>query len=174
MVVVAVTPVAVAVPAPEMVAVMVVAAVGADAVHGRTTATHKAARAVSPHKLATRMPNLHVSSKHGPSMTTMHSPPATCRPAFRHQANRPAATVVVFVAVALPVVVVVAVAADHAPVVVVAAVAVAVQAAAATPALSTAVKPRHRPHMLVRPGNTGLLTRFGFAGLFHAGARLSP
>jgi hypothetical protein len=158
----------------EAVAVLVAA-------HARTRATHKAASSVwaaSPHKLVTRMLNSHVSSKHGPTMTKMPSPPATCRPAFRHQANRPAATVVVFVAVALPVVVVVvaavAVAADHAPVVVVAAVAVAVQAAAATPALSTAVKPRHRPHMLVRPGNIGLLTRFGFAGLFHASVRLSP
>jgi len=169
---VAATPVAAAVPVPAMVEAVAVVV----AAHARTRATHKAASSVwaaSPHKLVTRMLNSHVSSKHGPTMTKMPSPPATCRPAFRHQANRPAATVVVFVAVALPVVVV-AVAADHAPVVVVAAVAVAVQAAAATPALSTAVKPRHRPHIFVRPGNIGLLTRFGFAGLFHASVRLSP
>jgi hypothetical protein len=70
------------------------------------------------------------------------------------------------------VVAVAAAVADHARVAVVAA--VAVQAAAATPALSTAVKPWQRPHILVRPFNIGLLTRFGFAGLFRTSARLSP
>jgi hypothetical protein len=156
------TPVAVAVPAPAMVA-------AADAAHARTRATHKAARAVSPHKLATRTPNLHVNSKHGLNMTTMPNPPAMSLQASHLPDNRPAATVAAFVAAAPQAVVAVA---DHARVAVVAA--VAVQAAAATPALSTAVKPSQRPHILVRPFNIGLLTRFGFAGLFRTSARLSP
>ena len=163
------TPVAAAVLAVAMVAV-----VAADAAHARTRATHKAARAVSPHKLATRMHNPHVSSKHDPNMTTMPNPPAMSLQASHLPDNRPAATVAATVAAsvaAAPQAAVVAVA-DHARVAVVAA--VAVQAAAATPALSTAVKPRQRPHILVRPFNIGLLTRFGFAGLFHTSARLSP
>ena len=167
MVVVA-TPVAAAVLAVAMVEV--VAVVVADAAHARTRATHKAARAVSPHKLATRTPNLHVNSKHGLNMTTMPNPPAMSLQASHLPDNRPAATVAASVAAA-PQAAVVAVA-DHARVAVVAA--VAVQAAAATPALSTAVKPRQRPHILVRPFNIGLLTRFGFAGLFRTSARLSP
>ena len=164
---VAAMPVAAAVPALAMVAVTVVA-VGADAAHARTPATHKAARAVSPHKHATRMHNPHVSSKHGPNMTTMPNPPAMSLQASHLQASQPAATVVASVA-GVPLAAAVA---DHARVAVVAA--VAVQAAAATPALSTAVKPRQRPHILVRPFNIGLLTRFGFAGLFRTSARLSP
>ena len=148
---------------------MVAAAVGADAAHARTRATHKAARAVSPPKFATRTPNLHVNSKHGLNMTTMPNPPAMSLQASHLPDNRPAATVAAFVAAAPQAVVAVA---DHARVAVVAA--VAVQAAAATPALSTAVKPRQRPHILVRPFNIGLLTRFRFAGLFRTSARLSP
>jgi hypothetical protein len=161
------TPVAVALPAlaPAMVA-------AADAAHARTRATHKAARAVSPHKLATRTPNLHVNSKHGLNMTTMPNPPAMSLQASHLPDNRPAATVAASVAAAPQAAVVAVAVADHAPVVVV--VAVAVQAAAATPALSTAVKPRQRPHILVRPFNIGLLTRFRFAGLFRTSARLSP
>jgi uncharacterized protein YbjT (DUF2867 family) len=80
-----------------MVAVTV-AAVGADVAHARTLATHKAARAVSPHKLATRMHNPHVSSKHGPNMTTMPSPPAMSPQASPLQASPLAATVVASVA----------------------------------------------------------------------------
>ena len=156
---VAATPAVAAVPALAMVAVMVVAA---DAVHARTRATHKAARAVSPHKLATRMHNPHVSSKHGLNMTTMPNPPAMSLQASPLQASPLAATVAASVAAA-PLAAVVAVVA-----------AVAVQAAAATPALLTAVKPWQRPHILVRPFNIGLLTRFGFAGLFRTSARLSP
>lgn len=92
--------VAAAVPALAMVAVTVVAvaAVGADVAHARTPATHKAARAVSPHKLATRMHNPHVSSKHGPNMTTMPSPPAMSPQASPLQASPLAATVVASVA----------------------------------------------------------------------------
>jgi uncharacterized protein YbjT (DUF2867 family) len=89
--------VAAAVPALAMVAVTVVA-VGADVAHARTPATHKAARAVSPHKLATRMHNPHVSSKHGPNMTTMPSPPAMSHQASPLQASPLAATAVVSVA----------------------------------------------------------------------------
>ena len=89
--------VAAAVPALAMVAVTV-AAVGADAAHARTPATHKAARAVSPHKLATRMHNPHVSSKHDPNMTTMPSPPAMSLQASPLQASPLAATAVVSVA----------------------------------------------------------------------------
>lgn len=125
-VVVAATPVGAAVPALVMVPVMVpVMVVAADVAHARTLATHKA---VSPHKLATRMHNPHVSSKHDPNMTTMPSQPAMCRPAFRLQANRPAATVVVFVAVAPLAAAVV----DHVRV---------VAAVAAITARQTAVKP---------------------------------
>ena len=90
-------PVAAAVPALAMVAVTVVAVV-ADVAHARTPATHKAARAVSPHKLATRMHNPHVSSKHGPNMTTMPSPPAMSLQASPLQASPLAATAVVSVA----------------------------------------------------------------------------
>jgi uncharacterized protein YbjT (DUF2867 family) len=99
---VAATPVAAAVPAPAMVAVMVevVVAVGADVARARTRATHKAARAVSPHKHATRMHNPHVSSKHGPNMTTMPSPPAMSPQASPLQASPLAATVVASVAAA--------------------------------------------------------------------------
>ena len=92
-------PVAAAVPALAMVAVTVVAVV-ADVAHARTPATHKAARAVSPHKLATRMHNPHVSSKHGPNMTTMPNPPAMSPQASPLQASPLAATVVVSVAAA--------------------------------------------------------------------------
>lgn len=96
-VVAAAMPVAAAVPALAMVAVTA-AAVGADVAHARTPATHKAARAVSPHKLATRMHNPHVSSKHGPNMTTMPSPPAMSLQASPLQASPLAATAVVSVA----------------------------------------------------------------------------
>jgi len=116
---VAATPVAAAVPAVAMVAVMVVVAVAADVARARTPATHKAARTVSPHKLVTRMPNPHVSSKYDPNMTTMHSPPAMSLQASPLQASQPAATVVASVAVAPLAVVAVAVA-DHARVAVVA------------------------------------------------------
>lgn len=102
-----------------MVAVTVtVAAVGADAAHARTPATHKAARAVSPHKLATRMHNPHVSSKHDPNMTTMPSPPAMSHQASPLQASPLAATAAASVAAA-PLAAAVAVA-DHARVAVVA------------------------------------------------------
>ena len=90
-------PVAAAVPALAMVAVTVVAVV-ADVAHARTPATHKAARAVSPHKLATRMHNPHVSSKHGPTMTKTPNPPAMSLQASPLQASPPAATAVVSVA----------------------------------------------------------------------------
>ena len=112
--------VAAAVPALAMVAVTVVAvaAVGADVAHARTPATHKAARAVSPHKLATRMHNPHVSSKHGPNMTTMPNPPAMSPQASPLQASPLAATVAASVAAA-PLAAAVAVA-DHARVAVVA------------------------------------------------------
>ena len=110
------TPVAVAVPALAMVAVMVVVA---DAVHARTRATHKAARAVSPHKLATRTPNPHFSSKHGPNMMTMPSPPAMSLQASPLQASQPAATVVASVA-GVPLAAAAAAVADHARVAVVA------------------------------------------------------
>ena len=96
-VVVAAMPVAAAVPALAMVAVTA-AAVGADVAHARTPATHKAARAVSPHKLATRMHNPHVSSKHGPNMTTMPSPPAMSPQASPLQASPLAATAAASVA----------------------------------------------------------------------------
>ena len=95
---VAATPAAAAVPA--VVMVVVVAAVGADAAHARTPATHKAARAVSPHKHATRMHNPHARSKQDPNMTTMPNPPAMSPQASPLQASPLAATVVVFVAVA--------------------------------------------------------------------------
>ena len=91
--------VAAAVPALAMVAVTV-AAVGADAAHARTPATHKAGRAVSPHKLATRTPNPHVSSKHGPNMTTMPNPPAMSPQASPLQASPLAATAAASVAAA--------------------------------------------------------------------------
>jgi uncharacterized protein YbjT (DUF2867 family) len=98
---VAATPVAAAVPAVAMVAVMVVvAAVGVDVARARTPAIRKAARAVSPHKLATRMHNPHVSSKHDPNMTTMPSPPAMSPQASPLQASPLAATAVVSVAAA--------------------------------------------------------------------------
>ena len=93
------TPVAAAVLAVAMVE-EVVAVVAADAAHARTRATHKAARAVSPHKLATRMHNPHVSSKHDPNMTTMPSPPAMSPQASPLQASPLAATAVVSVAAA--------------------------------------------------------------------------
>ena len=115
---VAATPVAAAVPAVAMVAVTVVVAVGADAAHARTPATHKAARAVSPHKLAIRMHNPHVSSKHGPNMTTMPNPPAMSPQASPLQASPLAATAAASVA-AVPLAAAVAVA-DHARVAVVA------------------------------------------------------
>jgi uncharacterized protein YbjT (DUF2867 family) len=113
------TPAAVAV---QAVAMVVVAAVEADAAHGRTRATHKAARAVSPHKLATRMRNPHVSSKHGPNMTTMPNPPAMSLQASPLLASPLAATVVASVAAApqAAVVAVAAAVADHARVAVVA------------------------------------------------------
>ena len=94
-------PVAAAVPALAMVAVTVAAvAVGADVAHARTPATHKAARAVSPHKLATRMHNPHVSSKHGPTMTKTPNPPAMSLQASPLQANPLAATAAASVAAA--------------------------------------------------------------------------
>ena len=93
--------VAAAVPALAMVAVTVAAvAVGADVAHARTPATHKAARAVSPHKLATRMHNPHVSSKHGPTMTKTPNPPAMSLQASPLQANPLAATAAASVAAA--------------------------------------------------------------------------
>ena len=116
---VAATPVAAAVPAVAMVAVTVVVAVGADAAHARTPATHKAARAVSPHKLAIRMHNPHVSSKHGPNMTTMPNPPAMSLQASPLQASPLGATVVASVA-GVPLAAAVAAVADHARVAVVA------------------------------------------------------
>ncbi len=112
-------PAAVAVQAVAIVAVMVAAVVGADVAHARTRATHKAARAVSPHKLATRTLTPHVSSKHGPNMTTMPSPPAMSLQASPLQASQPAATVVASVAAA-PLAAAVAAVADPARVAVVA------------------------------------------------------
>lgn len=94
---VAAMPVAAAVPAVAMVAA---AAVGADVAHARTPATHKAVRAVSPHKRATRTLNPHVSSKHGPNMTTMPNPPAMSLQASPLQASQPAATSAASVAAA--------------------------------------------------------------------------
>jgi uncharacterized protein YbjT (DUF2867 family) len=108
---VAAMPAAVAVQAVAIVAAMV-AAVGADVAHARTPATHKAARAVSPHKLATRMLNPHVSSKHDPNMTTMPNLPAMSLQASPLLASPLAATVVASVA-AVPLAAVAAVA-DHA------------------------------------------------------------
>jgi len=113
------TPVAAAVLAVAMVE-EVVAVVAADAAHARTRATHKAARAVSPHKLATRMHNPHVSSKHDPNMTTMPNPPAMSLQASPLQASPLAATVVASVAAAPQAAVVAAAVADHARVAVVA------------------------------------------------------
>ena len=113
-VVAAATPAAVAVQAVAMVA----AAVEADVAHVRIRATHKVVRAVSPHKLATRTLNPHVSSKHGPNMTTMPSPPAMSPQASPLQASPLAATVVASVAAA-PLAAAAAVA-DHARVAVVA------------------------------------------------------
>jgi uncharacterized protein YbjT (DUF2867 family) len=119
---VAATPVAAAVQAVAMVVVVAAAAVVADAAHARTPATHKAVRAVSPHKLATRTLNPHVSNKHGPNMTTMPNPPAMSLQASPLLASPLAATVVASVAAApLAAAVAVAVAvADHARVAVVA------------------------------------------------------
>jgi len=117
---VAATPVAVAVPAVAMVA-MVAAAVGADVAHAKIRAIHKAARAVSPHKLATRMHNPHVRSKHDPNMTTMPSPPAMSLQASPLPDNRPAVTAAASVAAVPLAAEVAAVAvADHARVAVVA------------------------------------------------------
>lgn len=82
--------VGVAVPAPATAAVTVV--VVADAVHARTPAIRKAARAVSPHKRATPTPNPHVSNKHDPNMTKTPSPPAMSLQASLLPDNLPAAT----------------------------------------------------------------------------------
>lgn len=90
-------PVAAAVPALAMVAMVVV---GADVAHARTPATHKAARAVSPHKLATRMHKPHVSNKHGPTMTKTPNPPAMSLQASPLQASPLAATAAASVAAA--------------------------------------------------------------------------
>ena len=95
------------------------AAVGADVAHAKIRATHKAARAVSPHKLATRTLNPRVSNKHGPNMTTMPNPPAMSLQASPLQASPLAATVVASVAAA-PLAAAVAAVADHARVAVVA------------------------------------------------------
>ena len=85
--------------APVVVAAVVATvAVAADAVHARTPAIRKAARAVSPHKRATPTPNPHVSSKHGPNMTKTPSPPAMSPQASPLPDNRPAATAVASVA----------------------------------------------------------------------------
>ena len=108
--------VGVAVPARATAAVTLVVA---DAVRARTPAIRKVARAVSPHKLATRTLNPHVSSKHDPNMTTMPNPPAMSLQASPLQASQPAATVVASVAVA-PLAAAVAAVADHARVAVVA------------------------------------------------------
>lgn len=116
MVAVAAMPVAAAVPA-AATAAMAAMVVGADVAHVRIRATHKAARAVSPHKLATRMRNPHVSSKHDPNMTTMPNPPAMSLQASPLQASPLAATVVASVAAAP---LAVAAVADHARVAVVA------------------------------------------------------
>lgn len=97
MVVVVAMPVAAAVPALAMVAMVVV---GADVAHARTPATHKAARAVSPHKLATRMHKPHVSNKHGPTMTKTPNPPAMSLQASPLQASPLAATAAASVAAA--------------------------------------------------------------------------
>jgi uncharacterized protein YbjT (DUF2867 family) len=97
-VVAAATPAAVAVQAVAILAAMVAAAVGADAAHAKIRATHKAVRAVSPHKLATRTLNPHVSSKHGPNMTTMPNPPAMSLQASPLQASQPAVTAAASVA----------------------------------------------------------------------------
>ena len=91
--------------APVVVAAVVATAavtvvVAADAVHARTPATRKAAKAVSPHKLATRTLNPHVSSKHGPTMTKTPSPPAMSPQASPLQASPPAATAAASVAAA--------------------------------------------------------------------------
>lgn len=88
--------VAAAVPALAMVAVTV----AADVAHARTPATHKAARAVSPHKLATRMHKPHVSNKHGPTMTKTPNPPAMSLQASPLQASPLAATAAASVAAA--------------------------------------------------------------------------
>jgi uncharacterized protein YbjT (DUF2867 family) len=119
MVAVAAMPAAVAVQAVAIVAVMVAAAVGADVAHVRIRATHKAVRAVSPHKLATRTLNPHASSKHDPTMTTMPNLQAMSLQASPLQASPLAATVVASVAAAPLAVAAVAVA-DHARVAVVA------------------------------------------------------
>ena len=122
MVAVAAMPVAAAVQAVAIVAAMAAAAaaaVAADAAHARTRATHKAARAVSPHKLATRTLNPHASSKYGPNMTTMPNPPAMSLQASPLLASPLAATVVASVA-AVPLAAAVAAVADHARVAVVA------------------------------------------------------
>jgi uncharacterized protein YbjT (DUF2867 family) len=116
---VAATLVAAAVLAVAMVAMVeVVAVVAADAVRARTPVIPKAARAVSPHKLATRMHNPHARSKHGPNMTTMPNPPAMSLQASPLQASPLAATAAASVA-AVPLAAAVAVA-DHARVAVVA------------------------------------------------------
>ena len=98
---VVVTAVAVVALARVAAAVMVaMVVVGADVAHARTPATHKAARAVSPHKLATRMHKPHVSSKHGPTMTKTPNPPAMSLQASPLQASPPAATAAASVAAA--------------------------------------------------------------------------
>ncbi len=112
---VAATPVAVAVQAVAMVG----AAVGVDVVRARTPAIRKAARAVSPHKLATRMHNPHARSKQDPNMTTMPNPPAMSLQASPLQASPLAATAAASVA-AVPLAAAVAAVADHARVAVVA------------------------------------------------------
>jgi uncharacterized protein YbjT (DUF2867 family) len=115
-------PAAVAVQAVAMVAAMVAAAVGVDVAHAKIRATHKAvraARAVSPHKLATRTLNPHVSSKHGPNMTTMPNLPAMSLQASPLLASPPAVTAAASVAGA-PLAAAVAAVADHARVAVVA------------------------------------------------------
>jgi uncharacterized protein YbjT (DUF2867 family) len=103
-----------------VVATAAVTVVVADAVHARTPATRKAAKAVSPHKLATRTLNPHVSSKHGPTMTKTPSPPAMSPQASPLQASPPAATAAASVAAAPLAAAVVAAQVAHARVAVVA------------------------------------------------------
>jgi uncharacterized protein YbjT (DUF2867 family) len=97
---VAVTVVAAVALAVVAAAVAAVVAVVPVADRARTRATHKAARAVSPHKLETRTPNPRVSSKHGPNMTKMPSPPAMSPQASPLPDNRQAATAAASVAAA--------------------------------------------------------------------------
>ena len=99
-VVVAATPVAAAVPEAVMVVMVAMVVVRADVARARTRATHTAARAVSPHKLVTRMHKPRVSNKHDPTMTKTPNPPAMSLQASPLQANPLAATAAASVAAA--------------------------------------------------------------------------